>query len=95
MSLYTDCGRDKEKARRNPASGVTDCESVRYRVHFFFSLFSNTLALEIAQLTPDVVQTLIMLFADDVLLASYCVAGLQRQGDVSKHFADSFSIQYE
>ena len=95
MSLYTDCGRDKEKARRNPASGVTDCESVRYRVHFFFSLFSNTLALEIAQLTPDVVQTLIMLFADGVLLASYCVAGLQRQGDVSKHFADSFSIQYE
>ena len=36
--------------------------------------------MEIAQLTPDVVQTLIMLFADGVLLASYRVAGLQRQG---------------
>ena len=48
--------------------------------------------MEIAQLTPDVVQTLITLFADDVLLASYCVAGLQRQGDVSKHFTESFSM---
>ena len=31
------------------------------------------------------------LFADDVLFASYCVAGLQRQIDISKHFADNFS----
>ena len=29
-----------------------------------------------------------MLFADDVLLASYCVAGLQRQTGVLKYFAD-------
>ena len=61
---------------------------------FFLLLFFliHELAVEIAQLTPDVVQTLITLFADDVLLASYCVAGLQRQGDVSKHFAESFSM---
>ena len=64
---------------------------------FFFSFFLfffliHELALEIAQLTPDVVQTLIMLFADDVLLPSYCVAGLQRQVNVSKHFTESFSV---
>ena len=46
------------------------------------------------QLTPDVVQILIMLFADDVLLASYRVAGLQRQTDVLKHFADNFSMTF-
>ena len=44
------------------------------------------------QLTPDVVQILIMLFADDVLLTSYCVAGVQRQIDVLKHFAHNFSM---
>ena len=59
---------------------------------FSFLFLIHVLALEIAQLTPDVVQILIMLFADDVLLASYCVAGLQRQVDVSKHFTDSFSV---
>ena len=64
-----------------------------------FSFFINELALEIAQngmygvqLTPDVVQILVMLFADDVLFASYCVAGLQRQIDILKHFADNFSM---
>ena len=44
------------------------------------------------QLTPDVVQILIMLFADGVLFASYCVAGLQRQIYILKHFADNFSV---
>ena len=64
-----------------------------------FSFLINELALEIAQngmygvqLTPDVVQILVMLFADDVLFASYCVAGLQRQIDILKHFADNFSM---
>ena len=64
-----------------------------------FSFLINELALDIAQngmygvqLAPDVVQILIMLFADDVLLTSYCVAGLQRQIDVLKHFADNFSM---
>ena len=40
------------------------------------------------QLTPDFVHILIMLFADNVLLTSYCVAGLH----VWKHFADNFSL---
>ena len=64
-----------------------------------FSFLINELALDIAQngmhgvqLTPDVVQVLIMLFANDVLLTSYCVAGLQRHIDVLKHFADNFSM---
>ena len=64
-----------------------------------FSFLTNELALDIAQngmygvqLTPDVVQILTMLFADDVLLTSYCVAGLQRQIDALKHFADNFSM---
>ena len=64
-----------------------------------FSSQINRLSLDIAQngrygvqLTPDVVQILLMLFADDVLLTSYCVAGSQRQIDVLKHFADNFSM---
>ena len=70
-------------------------------VTVFFSVLINELALERAQnsmygvqLTPDDVQILIVLFADDVLLASYCVAGLQRQTDVLKHFADNFSMTF-
>ena len=66
-----------------------------------FSFLINELALEIAQngmygvqLTPDVVQILMMLFADDVLFASYCVAGLQRQIDILKHFADNFLMTF-
>ena len=31
-----------------------------------------------------------MLFADDVILTSYCVAGLQKQIDVLKHFAGNY-----
>ena len=39
------------------------------------------------------VQILIMLFTDDILLASYCsVAGLQKQINVLKHFADNFPM---
>ena len=64
-----------------------------------FSFLINELALDIAQngmygmqLTPNAVQILILLFADDVLLTSYCVAGLQRHIDVLKHFADNFSM---
>ena len=62
---------------------------------FFFLI--NELALEIAQngmygvqLAPDVVQILIILFADDVLFASYCVAGLRSQIYILKHFTDNF-----
>ena len=55
-----------------------------------FSFVINELALEVAkngsygiQLTPDIIQILIMLFADDVILTSYCVKGLQIQIDLS------------
>ena len=50
-----------------------------------FSFLINESVLDIAQngmygvqLIPGVVQVLIMLFTDDVLLTSFCVAGLQR-----------------
>ena len=64
-----------------------------------FSFLINELALEVAQngdfgiqLTPDVVQILILLFADDVVLTSFCAAGLQRQINCLKTFADNFSM---
>ena len=54
-----------------------------------FSLFINELANDIAQhgkhgiyLSPDVIQILILLFADDVVLFSSTVVGLQRQLDI-------------
>ena len=65
------------------------------------SFLINELAPEVpqngmygVQLTPDVIQILIMLFADDVLLASYSVVGLQRQIDVLKYFADNLSMTF-
>ena len=65
----------------------------------FSFLFVNELALKIAQnglygiqLISDVVQVLIMLSADDVILTSYSTAGLQKQIDILKHFADIFSV---
>jgi len=68
---------------------------VCFRLHCFPFLI-NELAPEIfqngmygVQLTPDVIQILIMLFADDVLLASYSVVDLRRQIDVLKYFADN------
>uniref|UniRef100_UPI003AF4937F reverse transcriptase family protein n=2 Tax=Thiolapillus sp. TaxID=2017437 RepID=UPI003AF4937F len=64
-----------------------------------FSFVINELALEVAkngsygiQLTPDIIQILIMLFADDVILTSYCVKGLQTQINILKQYADSFSM---
>ena len=44
------------------------------------------------QLTPDIVQILIMLFADDVILTSYCVKGLQIRINLLKRYADNFSM---
>ena len=48
------------------------------------SFFTNELAPDVAknglygvQLTPDIIQILIMLFADEVILTSYCVLQLQ------------------
>ena len=64
-----------------------------------FSFFINELALYVAknglygvQLTPDIIQILIMLFAGDVILASYCVKGLQIQINLLKQYADNFSM---
>ena len=61
--------------------------TVCYTVLPFWDIVYWTVCLTVP---PDVVWILIMLFADDVLLASYCVAGLQRQIDVLKYFADFF-----
>ena len=65
--------------------------TVCYTVLPFWDIVYRTVCLTVP---PDVVWILIMLFADDVLLASYCVAGLQRQIDVLKYFADLFYIFY-
>ena len=42
--------------------------------------------------TPDIIQMLIMLFADDVILTSYCVKCLQIQINLLKRYADNFSM---
>ena len=42
--------------------------------------------------TPDIIQMLIMLFADDVILTSYCVKCLQIQIDILKRYTDNFSM---
>ena len=56
-----------------------------------FSFFIKELALDVAkngwyrvQLTPDIRQILIMLFADDVILTLNCVKGLQTQINLLK-----------
>jgi hypothetical protein len=60
-----------------------------------FSFFINELATEIRengrfgiQLTPSIVQILILLFADDVILSSYCARGLQCQINILREFAE-------
>lgn len=62
-----------------------------------FSFFINELAYEISkngkfgiQLMPDVVEIMILLFADDVVLTSYCAKGLQTQINLLKQYADKF-----
>ena len=64
-----------------------------------FSFFINDLALGVAkngwyrvQLAPDIIHILIMLFADDVILTSYYVKGLQTQINLLKQYADNFSM---
>jgi hypothetical protein len=65
-----------------------------------FSFLINELADEILhkgthgiQLTPDIIQILILLFADDVILASHCIKGLQKQIDIVRSYADNFSLR--
>ena len=63
-----------------------------------FSLI-NELATEIIQngkhgitLSPELIQILIMLFADDVVLLSYTVIGLQRQLNILKDTAKKLGL---
>ncbi len=64
-----------------------------------FSLFINELAIEIIQngkhgitLSPELIQILIMLFADDVVLLSYTVIGLQQQLNILKDTAKKLGL---
>ena len=64
-----------------------------------FSLFINELANEIMQqgrhgiqLLPDLVQILILLFADDVILASDTVCGLQNQLNILSRTANHLDL---
>lgn len=64
-----------------------------------FSFLINELAVEVSekgihgvQLTPDVIQILILLFADDVALTSFSAWGLQKQINILKNFADNFGM---
>ena len=64
-----------------------------------FSLFINELAIEIIQngkhgitLSPELIQILIMLFADDVVLLSYTVIGLQQQLNILRGTAKKLGL---
>ena len=64
-----------------------------------FSLFINELATEIIQngkhgitLSPKLIQILIMLFADDVVLLSYTVIGLQQQHNILRDTAKKLGL---
>ena len=64
-----------------------------------FSLFINELAIEIIQnakhgitLSPELIQILIMLFADDVVLLSYTVICLQQQLNILKDTAKKLGL---
>ena len=61
---------------------------------FVFPSFINELVTEIIQngkhgitLSPELIQILIMLFADDVVLLSYTVIGLQQQLNIVRDTA--------
>ena len=64
-----------------------------------FSLFINELAIEIIQngehgiiLSPELIQILIMPFADDVILLSYTVIGLQQQLNILRDTAKKLGL---
>ena len=64
-----------------------------------FSLFINELANEIIQkgkhgisLSPDLIQMLIMLFADDVILLSFTITGLQHQLNILNDTANNLGL---
>ena len=84
------------------SEGLTDCFECPNGVRqgcvlspTLFSFFINELAGEIRekgqygiQLTPSVIQILVLLFADDVILSSYCPRGLQCQINILRGFAE-------
>ena len=64
-----------------------------------FSLFINELANEIIQkgkhdisLSPDLIQMLTMLFADDVILLSFTITGLQHQLNILNDTANNLGL---
>ena len=64
-----------------------------------FSLFINELANEIIQkgkhgisLSPDLIQMLIMLFADDVILLSFTITGFQHQLNILNDTANNLGL---
>ena len=64
-----------------------------------FSLFINELANEVAEkgkhgitLSPDLIQILIMLFADDVVFISNTVVGLQQQLNILRETANRLKL---
>ena len=65
----------------------------------FFFLLINEFAIEIIQngkhgiiLSPELIQILIMLFADDVVLLSYTVIGLQQQLNILRDTAKKLGL---
>ena len=64
-----------------------------------FSLFINELTNDILHkgkhgipISPDIIEILIMLFADDIILLSYSITGLQQQLNILKSTADRLRL---
>jgi hypothetical protein len=94
------------KARVRTKSGMTDAFSCPRGVKqgescspILFSIFINELADEITRcgkhgitLAPSIVKILILLFADDVVLMSHTVVGLQRQLNILNNTANRLGL---
>ena len=68
-------------------------------IPILFPLFINELANEIIKkskhgisLSPDLIQMLIMLFADDVILLSFTITGLQHQLNILNDSANNLGL---
>ena len=64
-----------------------------------FSIFINKLsdkmsegAIKGLQFFPEITKILLMLFADDVILSSDTVVGLQRQLSILEYFCDDYHV---
>ena len=65
-----------------------------------FSIFINQLSDKMSesgikglQFFPEITEILLMLFADDVILFSDTVVGLQRQQSILEYFCDDFHVE--